>query len=70
MTRVLAAAAVAGAWWAWWPVPPPGADPVVDLIARHSPRVHAAIRTWHYREPRALDHRAGPDGAGAVGDTA
>ena len=38
MTRLLAAAAVAGAWWAWWPFPPPGADPVVDLIAINSPR--------------------------------
>ena len=51
MTRLLAGAAVAGAWWIWWPFPPPGADPVVDLLAMHSPRLHAAIRAWHYLAP-------------------
>ena len=51
MTRLLAAAAVAGAWWVWWAFPAPGADPVVDLIAMNSPRLHAAIRAWHYLAP-------------------
>ena len=51
MTRLVAATAVAGAWWAWWPFPAPGSDPVVDLIAAHSPRLHEAIRAWHYLAP-------------------
>ncbi len=51
MTRLVAAAAVAGAVWVWWPFPAPGADPVVYLIATHSPRLHAAIRAWHYLAP-------------------
>ena len=51
MMRLLAGAAVAGAWWVWWPFPPPGADPVVDLLAVQSPRLHAAIRAWHYVAP-------------------
>ena len=51
MTRLLVAAAVAGFWWAWWPFPPPGGDPVVGLIALRSPRLHAAIRAWHYLAP-------------------
>ena len=51
MTRLLVAAAVAGFWWVWWPFPTPGADPVVGLIALHSPRLHAAMRAWHYLGP-------------------
>ena len=51
MIRLVAAAAFAGAWWVWWPFPAPGSEPVVDLIAAHSPRLHAAIRTWHYLAP-------------------
>ncbi len=51
MTRLLAAAAAAVAVWLWWPFPAPGADPVADLIAMHSPRLHAAIRAWHYLAP-------------------
>ena len=51
MMRLMAGAAVAGAWWVWWPFPAPGADPVVDLVAAHSPRLHAAIRAWHYLAP-------------------
>ena len=51
MTRLLVAAAVAGFWWVWWPFPPPGADPVAGLIALHSPRLHGAIRAWHYLAP-------------------
>ncbi|MCY4661964.1 MAG: type IV secretion system DNA-binding domain-containing protein [Acidobacteria bacterium] len=51
MTRLLAATAAAAAVWAWWPFPAPGADPVSDLIAVNSPRLHAAIRTWHYLAP-------------------
>ena len=51
MTRFASAAAAAGAVWIWWPFPAPGADPVVDLIALHSPRLHAAIRAWHYLAP-------------------
>ena len=51
MTRLLVAAAVAGFWWVWWPFPTPGADPVAGLIALHSPRLHAAIRAWHYLAP-------------------
>ncbi len=51
MMRLVAAAAVAGAVWVWWPFPAPAADPVVYLIATHSPRLHAAIRAWHYLAP-------------------
>ena len=51
MTRLLAGAAVVAGWWIWVPFPAPGADPVVDFVALHSPRLHAAIRTWHYAGP-------------------
>ena len=51
MIRLLAGASAAAAVWAWWPFPAPGADPVADLIAMHSPRLHAAIRAWHYLAP-------------------
>ena len=51
MTRLLAAAAAGATVWVWWPFPAPGADPVADLIAMHSPRLHAAIRAWHYLAP-------------------
>ena len=51
MIRLLVAAAVAGIWGVWWPFPPPGADPVVDLLAAHSPRLHAAVRIWHVLAP-------------------
>ena len=37
--------------WVGWPFPAPGADPVADLIAMHSPRLHAAIRAWHNLAP-------------------
>ena len=43
--------AVAAAVWAWWPFLAPGAAPVADLIAMRSPRLHAAIRAWHYLAP-------------------
>ena len=48
--ELLGAAAVAAVW-VWWPFPVPGADPVADPIALHSPRLHAAIRAWHYLAP-------------------
>ena len=51
MIRLLAGAFAAAAVWVWWPFPAPGADPVADLIAMHSPRLHAAIRAWHYLAP-------------------
>ncbi len=49
--RLLAGASAAVAVWVWWPFPVAGADPVADLIAMHSPRLHAAIRAWHYLAP-------------------
>ena len=51
MMRLLAGASAAAAVWVWWPFPAPGADPVADLIAMHSPRLHATIRAWHYLAP-------------------
>ena len=51
MTRLGAALAVVATLWLWWPFPAPGADPVVDLIAFQSPRLHAGIRIWHYLGP-------------------
>ncbi len=51
MMRLAAAAAAAGAVWAGWPFPPPGADPVLDLVAARSPLLHAALRAWHYAAP-------------------
>ena len=33
------------------PFPSPGANPYLDLIADHDPRLLAAIRVWHYAAP-------------------
>ena len=41
MMRLLAGA-LAAAVWVWWPFPAPGADPVADLIAMHSPGPRSA----------------------------
>ena len=51
MNRLLAALAVMAVVWIRWPFPAPGADPVVDMIRLNSPRLHTAIRTWHYAAP-------------------
>ena len=51
MTRLLAGLAASAVVWVWWPFPAPGAHPVVDLVAINSPRLHAAIRAWHYLAP-------------------
>ncbi len=51
MMRLLAALAAVVAVRLWWPFPAPGADPLADLIALHSPRLHAAVHTWHYLAP-------------------
>ena len=51
MMRLLAALAAVVAVRLWWPFPAPGADPLADLIALNSPRLHAAIHTWHYLAP-------------------
>ena len=51
MSRLLAALAAAAAVWVWWPFPALGADPIVDLVALNAPRLHAAIRAWHYLAP-------------------
>ncbi len=51
MTRLLAAGAVVAGWWFWLPFPAPGTEPVVDFVALRSPRLHAAIRVWHYVAP-------------------
>ena len=51
MIRVLVALAASGIVWVWWPFPAPGTEPVVDLLALNTPRLHAAIRTWHYLAP-------------------
>ncbi len=51
MNRLLAGLAASAAVWVWWPFPAPGADPVADLIALNSPRLHAAILIWHYLVP-------------------
>ena len=48
MMRLLAALAALAIVWLRWPFPPLGADPAADLIAIYSPRLHAAIRLWHY----------------------
>ena len=42
MMRLLAGLAAVVAVRLWWPFPAPGTDPVVDLIALNSPRLHAA----------------------------
>lgn len=51
MTRVSIGAAVAGAVFIWWPFPPQGVDPVVDLVAIRSPVLHQILRAWHYAAP-------------------
>ena len=51
MNRLLAALAVLSIFWLWLPFPAPGVEPVVDLVAVQSPRVHAAVRAWHYLAP-------------------
>ena len=51
MTRLLVGAMAVAAWWVWWPFPAPGADPLADLVAFRSPRLLAAVRTWHYLAP-------------------
>ncbi len=59
MMRLLAALAAAAAARLWWPFPAPGADPVADLIALHSPRLHAAMHVWHYLAPAVAVVMAG-----------
>jgi len=36
------------------PFPPPGANPYLDLVARHDPGLHDALRAWHYAWPAVL----------------
>ena len=51
MNRLLAALAVLSIFWLWLPFPAPGVEPVVDLVAVQSPRLHAVVRAWHYLAP-------------------
>ena len=36
------------------PFPPPGANPYLDLVARHDPGLHDALRAWHHTWPAVL----------------
>ncbi len=51
MSRLLAGLAVMAVVRIGWPFPAPGTDPLVDLIGLNGPRIHAAIRAWHYLAP-------------------
>ena len=51
MIVVLVLLVLGASWWWLVPFPGPGADPVVDLLAARSPRLHEAIRAWHYLAP-------------------
>ncbi len=53
MNRLLAALTVLASVWLWRPFPPFGADPLADLVAVHSPGLHALVRAWHYLGPAA-----------------
>ena len=41
------------------PFPAPGANPYLDLIARHDPGLHTALRAWHHAWPAILAVLAG-----------
>ncbi|MYJ67147.1 MAG: TraM recognition domain-containing protein [Gemmatimonadetes bacterium] len=41
------------------PFPPPGANPYLDLVARHDPGLHDALRAWHHAWPAVLVVLAG-----------
>ncbi len=49
--RFAAGGAVSTSWWVAFPFPPPGSDPLVDLVAFHSPTLLAWFRGWYYIGP-------------------
>ena len=49
--RLAAGGAVSTTWWVAFPFPPPGSDPLVDLVAFHSPTLLAWFRGWYYIGP-------------------
>ena len=63
--RFAAGSAVSGFWWFMYPFPAPGADPLVDLVAFHSPTLLAWFRGWYYIGP-AVAVVGGATVAGAV----
>ena len=63
--RVAAGGAVSAGWWVMYPFPAPGSDPLVDLVAFHSPSLLAWFRGWYYIGP-AVAVVGGATVAGAV----
>ena len=49
--RLAGGGAVSTTWWVVFPFPPPGSDPLVDLVAFHSPTLLAWFRGWYYVGP-------------------
>ena len=63
--RFTAGSAVSAFWWFMYPFPAPGSDPLVDLVAFHSPTLLAWFRGWYYIGP-AVAVVGGATVAGAV----